>query len=532
MLRLHIAFHVMEIHAVCQYSLRIIIHEIGHCSQSLCRCKRPDSPIPFTLTYAMRAEFRMTALGSGKSVRCGKAFLVHHFLPCHSVFGRSIRQIEIPRDIADSLAYLGGRISTHRFKEMVVCVPQLILYQRFNGIGFQSIFHGHALISCHDADKRKRFGIAIHITVNSGTGILLTTASADGFFHAILHISLPVKSIGQAVCLFPTGIFRFQVFYHIQQKLLVSIDHVTSQYRIRIPRAELSHFSHRASFVTPIPSMDNLIQVFRITQPAALINMMADGTSYQIVFIGIRTVYQKFGHTIAHRSFLDVLAQRPPTIIIHFLEVLLRALEKRNVFFHPLRCAGIGNSLGYILILHAVEIIHIGLEILIFQESRTGILISRSRLEMSYTIGAQRFLLTCIRQNTIPVCRGIHRRISPLRSGAEHHSLDGRNGRKEHTLPHFLSIHIDNYHAVGNRKLHFYLIRLARFILQQITKPRTSFGTEKSIGSQFQTGTGNAVFIQKFYLQKSFIVLFRHQFERYFQFFCSRYLTLHTGIIE
>ena len=90
---------------------------------------------------------------------------------------------------------------------------------------------------------------------------------------------------------------------------------------------------------------------------------------------------REFGHTIAHRSFLDVLAQRPPTIIIHFLEVLLRALEKRYVFFHPLRCAGIGNSLGYILILHAVEIIHVGLEILIFQESRTGILISRSRLE-------------------------------------------------------------------------------------------------------------------------------------------------------
>ena len=51
------------------------------------------------------------------------------------------------RDIADSLAYLGGRISTHRFKEMVVCVPQLILYQRFNGIGFQSIFHGNTNVT-------------------------------------------------------------------------------------------------------------------------------------------------------------------------------------------------------------------------------------------------------------------------------------------------------------------------------------------------------------------------------------------------
>ena len=68
---------------------------------------------------------------------------------------------------------------------------------------------------------------------------------------------------------------------------------------------------------------------------------------------------------------------------------------------------------------------HIGLEILIFQESRTGILISRSRLKVGYTIGAQGFLLTRIRQNAIPVRRGIHRRISPLRSGAEHHSLDG-----------------------------------------------------------------------------------------------------------
>ena len=59
------------------------------------------------------------------------------------------------------------------------------------------------------------------------------------------HPEFRTHGVGKCeCCLLYTSIFRFQVFYHIQQKLLVSIDHVTSQYRIRIPRAELSQIIH------------------------------------------------------------------------------------------------------------------------------------------------------------------------------------------------------------------------------------------------------------------------------------------------
>ena len=88
---------------------------------------------------SMRAELRMTALGSGKSVRCRKTFLVHHFLPCHSVFGRSIRQIEIPRNVTDSLPHIGQRIRTTGFEELLLLIPESSLNQLFQRIGLGCI---------------------------------------------------------------------------------------------------------------------------------------------------------------------------------------------------------------------------------------------------------------------------------------------------------------------------------------------------------------------------------------------------------
>ena len=64
--------------------------------------------------------------------------------------------------------------------------------------------------------------------------------------------------------------------------------------------------------------------------------MMSDGTGYQIIAVGIRTIYQELSHAIAYRCTFDMLAESPPTIVVHLAEVILRTVEERHVLAHPL----------------------------------------------------------------------------------------------------------------------------------------------------------------------------------------------------
>ena len=188
--------------------------------------------------------------------------------------------------------------------------------------------------------------------------------------------------------------------------------------------------------------MNNLIQVFGITQPTAFVNMMSDCTGNQVIFIRIRTLNQKFRHTVSNRSFLDMLTQRPPTIIIHLFKITLRAFKQRNVVFHPLRSFCVRNRLNDILIFHSIKIIRIMAEILILQESGRCILVCGRRFYISYTIFGHRLLFTGTGQIVCLVGRSIHCRECTWHACTESYSFDTCHRSIEHPQPYPLAIYI------------------------------------------------------------------------------------------
>ena len=132
--------------------------------------------------------------------------------------------------------------------------------------------------------------------------------------------------------------------------------------------------------------MNNLIQILRIAQPTAFINMMPDSAGYQIIFIRIGTLNQKFRHAISHRCFFDMLPQRPPAVIVHLFKITLRTFKQRYILFHPFRSLCIRNGLGYILIFHTIEIICIMAKIRILQNSSSRIFIHRRGFHIGDTV--------------------------------------------------------------------------------------------------------------------------------------------------
>ena len=160
---------------------------------------------------------------------------------------------------------------------------------------------------------------------------------------------------------------------------------------------------------------------------------MSDRTSDQVIFIRIGTLNEKLRHTISHRSFLDMLAQRPPTIIIHLFKITLRAFKQRNVVFHPLRSFCIRNRLNDILIFHSIKIIRIMAEILILQESGRCILVCGRRFYISYTI-----------------FRSIHCRECTWHACTESYSFDTCHRSIEHPQPYPLAIYIYLNITVGS----------------------------------------------------------------------------------
>ena len=63
-----------------------------------------------------------------------------------------------------------------------------------------------------------------------------------------------------------------------------------------------------------------------------------------------------------------MFAERPPTVVVGLLEVLLWTVEEGDIRLHPVPCLCVGNGLLDILVLHVVEEVHVVLVVLIAQE--------------------------------------------------------------------------------------------------------------------------------------------------------------------
>ena len=122
-LALHILLQFGEIEAVAYHGTAVIIEVVGQGCECLGRGERPHSTIPFAFSHTVGTELRMAALGGSLSVGSGKTLWVATLPPCLCVFGVVGRQIEVPRNEADSLTHIGERIFLQHLEKVVAVVP-------------------------------------------------------------------------------------------------------------------------------------------------------------------------------------------------------------------------------------------------------------------------------------------------------------------------------------------------------------------------------------------------------------------------
>ena len=155
-------------------------------------------------------------------------------------------------------------------------------------------------------------------------------------------------------------------------------------------------------------------------------DVVAHARSYEVVLVGIASVYQEFRHGITHRCLFDMLAERPPTEIPHFLEVLVGTIEEGHVLRHPFPRFTVGNSLHDGLVLHRVEVVNVVLVVVVTEESRSSRRFSDLRSECGVAISfgtgddignskrRLRFALAGIFEGSVPIGRRIDIRESAL----------------------------------------------------------------------------------------------------------------------
>ena len=315
----------------------------------------------------MASEFRMAALGGGQAVGSREALLVGELLPGHLIFRTCSRHSEVPRQITDGFAHLCQGITTQGLEELVLRVPQLGEDQVAQGVGLLLVELCLGTFPRQGVHEREGAGIAIHIAVDGGAGVLLLPAATDALLHAVLHIALPVETVRQTVGTFPAGIFLFKSGLQTQHEGGVALYLPHLLHGVGVPAGEAVHTLHRLSVVTVVPRTENLVHVSRIAQPAALHHVVTNGASYEVVLVGIGARHKELGHAITHGGALDVLAQRPPAIVVELTEVIVRAVEQGNVPSHPFRRLCVGDGGDDVFVLHRVEALGIVSEVIVVQ---------------------------------------------------------------------------------------------------------------------------------------------------------------------
>ena len=135
--------------------------------------------------------------------------------------------------------------------------------------------------------------------------------------------------------------------------------------------------------------------------------MVSDGTGDEVIPVGIAAVNEEFRHPIACRGTFDMLAEGPPTVIVHFPEILLRTVEEGYVLAHPLRRSGIGDGGDDVLILHRIEVLRIMGEIVVFEHGSTAVGIKGFRYDIREEEGRHRVVFISSRHVEVLVGGGV-----------------------------------------------------------------------------------------------------------------------------
>jgi len=126
---------------------------------------------------------------------------------------------------------------------------------------------------------------------------------------------------------------------------------------------------HAPAFAKPEDRV--VVQVFRVVEPAALVEMVTRWTVDRVVLARPPDFRQKLRYDKAIRSVFDVLAIRPPAKVVLKLKVLIRALKKRDILFQKLPGLFIGDLLNVQLFVILVECVHIVFERIRIQDERS-----------------------------------------------------------------------------------------------------------------------------------------------------------------
>ena len=97
----------------------------------------------------------------------------------------------------------------------------------------------------------------------------------------------------------------------------------------------------------------------RVVQPATFVKVMARGAVDRVVLAGPTDRGKKLGDDETLRRPLEVLAESPPAEVIGLLDLLIRAVQQRDVVAEEIPGGRIGNVLHVQLAVVPVETLHV-----------------------------------------------------------------------------------------------------------------------------------------------------------------------------
>ena len=528
--RLDIEFHVAEIALGRYHGVALRVEVVGQSGQRLRRGEGPNRTIPLAFADTTGAEFGVATLGSCQAIGGIESLLIVDLQP--GVFVTLLGDVEIPRNVADGLTRTTERVRTTGLEEGTPVVPEFSEDELLNLFGFLLVGGCILLLAHQTGHPGQCLGIAIHVAVDGRTGKLLLAAATDRLLHTILHIALPIEPVGQAVGLLPPLVFGLHVGIEVCEIGLVHVDQIAVVDGRGVPRTELGHLDHWFSLVATIPGVDNLVEVLLVVQPAALVDVVADGAGNQVVFVRVGTLHEELGHAVTHRGLLDVFAQAPPAEVEELLEVVLRALEEGNVLLHPGRRGTVRNRLYDVLVLHRVEPLGVVGEILVFEDGRGVVYVTRRGAEIGDAEGSLGGTRIASREVVKLVSPGVYRRVMATCSGAEYHALDGLHGGIKHACRAFLTVDIDGRVAILQGNFNLHVVGFPRLIGQHTTIAGTALRAHLALVGQVDAGASRTFVIHELDFEMSRMVLVGHQVELDGQFAGMRNLTLDFCIEE
>ena len=213
-----------------------------------------------------------------------------------------------------------------------------------------------------------------------------------------------------------------------------------------------------------------------------------------------------------------MLAQRPPAIVVHLLEVLLRTVEQRDILSHPFRRLRIRDGRDDILVFHRIEIVGIvGIVVIVEDGSNAAVYSTGNNIRN----GEGSLLVTLVSTRHIEVLIGrcVDIGLVERHSRTEHDTTDALHRRVKLSLAGFLAVQVIDGPVQRDRKYRLDMIgRPCLITLEQGTVSGTALHTDNTRRVHDNTGTHIPCIIHELNIQLPIGILGRFHVKLHFQF--------------